>query len=70
MSLLKDFSLSSLTAGFVAVLVGYTSSAVIIFQAAAAAGASQAEVTSWFFALGIGMGVSTLGLSLYYKPRS
>lgn len=67
MTLLKDFSLSSLTAGFVAVLVGYTSSAVIIFQAAAAAGATQAEVTSWFFALGIGMGLSTLGLSLYYK---
>ncbi|QEW08666.1 benzoate/H(+) symporter BenE family transporter [Nitrincola iocasae] len=64
---MKDFSLSSITAGFVAVLVGYTSSAVIIFQAAAAAGASQAEVTSWFFALGIGMGLSTLGLSLYYK---
>lgn len=67
MALLKDFSPSSITAGFVAVLVGYTSSAVIIFQAAAAAGASQAEVTSWFFALGIGMGLSTLGLSLYYR---
>ncbi|MCD8512513.1 MAG: benzoate/H(+) symporter BenE family transporter [Nitrincola sp.] len=67
MSLLKDVSLSSFTAGFIAVLVGYTSSAVIIFQAAAAAGATQAEVTSWFFALGIGMGLSTLGLTLYYK---
>lgn len=67
MHLIKDFSLSSITAGFVAVLVGFTSSAVIIFQAAAAAGASQAEVTSWFFALGIGMGLSTLGLTLCYR---
>lgn len=67
MSLLKDFSLSSITAGFVAVLVGYTSSAVIIFQAAAAAGASTAEVASWFFALGIGMAITTIGLSLRYQ---
>ncbi|RAU16989.1 hypothetical protein DN062_15350 [Nitrincola tibetensis] len=65
--LFKDFSLSTLTSGFVAILVGYTSSAVIIFQAAASAGASTAEVTSWFFALGIGMGISTLGLTLYYR---
>ncbi|MEC9482270.1 MAG: benzoate/H(+) symporter BenE family transporter, partial [Halomonas sp.] len=36
----RDMSPSSLTAGFVAVLVGYTSSAAIIFQAAEAAGAS------------------------------
>ncbi|MGL5285136.1 MAG: benzoate/H(+) symporter BenE family transporter, partial [Aeromonas sp.] len=34
------FSLSHLSAGFMAVLVGYTSSVVIIFQAAAAAGAN------------------------------
>jgi len=40
------FNLSHLSAGFVAVLVGYTSSAVIIFQAAAAAGASTAEISS------------------------
>lgn len=63
----KLFSLSHFSAGFVAVLVGYTSSAVIIFQAAAAAGASAAEISSWLWALGIGMAVTTTGLSLYYR---
>ncbi|RTE66164.1 benzoate transporter BenE [Amphritea opalescens] len=61
------FSLSHISAGFVAVLVGYTSSAVIIFQAAAAAGASAAEMSSWLWALGIGMGLTSIGLSLYFR---
>lgn len=54
-------------AGFVAVLVGYTSSAAIIFQAAAAAGATPAQIGGWLSALGIAMGVTSLGLSLYYR---
>lgn len=61
------FSLSHLSAGFIAVLVGYTSSAAIIFQAAAAAGASQAEISSWMWALGIGMGLTCIGFSLRYR---
>jgi benzoate membrane transport protein len=60
-------SLSHISAGFVAVLVGYTSSAVIIFQAAEAAGAGEVEVSSWLWALGIGMGLTSIGLSLYYR---
>jgi benzoate membrane transport protein len=63
----KNISLSNMTAGFVAVMVGYTSSVVIIFQAAAAAGASSAQVSSWLLALGVGMAVSSIGLSLYYR---
>ncbi|UQC73266.1 benzoate transporter [Lelliottia sp. AC1] len=54
-------------AGFVAVLVGYASSAAIIWQAAAAAGATPQQIAGWMTALGIGMGVSTLALSLWYK---
>jgi benzoate membrane transport protein len=54
-------------AGFVAVLVGYASSATIIWQAAAAAGASAQQIAGWMTALGIGMGVSTLALSWWYK---
>ncbi len=61
------FNLSRLSAGFIAVLVGYTSSAVIIFQAASAVGASQGEISSWLWALGIGMGVTCISLSLYYR---
>ncbi|PPY04811.1 benzoate transporter, partial [Cronobacter sakazakii] len=54
-------------AGFVAVLVGYASSAAIIWQAAAAAGATPAQTAGWMTMLGIGMGVSTLALSLWYR---
>lgn len=67
MSLARDFSLSAVVAGFVTVLVGFTSSAVIVFQAANAAGAGPAEIASWMWALGLGMGVTCIGLSLRYK---
>ena len=60
-------SLSLVTAGFVTVLVGVTSSAAIVFQAARAAGAGQAETASWMLALGIGMGATCIGLSLRYR---
>ncbi len=61
------FSISHVSAGFIAVLVGYTSSAAIVFQAAAAAGATPAEISSWLWALGIGMAATCIGLSLYFK---
>ena len=60
-------ALSHIAAGFVAVLVGYTSSVAIIFQAAMAAGASPQELASWMWALGIGMGATCIGLSLYFR---
>jgi len=56
-----------LAAGFIAVLVGYTSSAAIVFQAAHAAGATPAQQASWLWALGLGMGVTCIGLSLRYR---
>jgi benzoate membrane transport protein len=61
---LSDLSLSAVVAGFVAVLVGFTSSVVIVFAAAQALGATPAQATSWMWALGIGMGVTSIGLSL------
>lgn len=61
------FKLSHLSSGFIAVLVGYSSSVAIIFQAANAAGATPAELASWMWALGIGMGATCIGLSLAYK---
>lgn len=57
----------AILAGFVAVLVGYASSAAIIWQAAAAAGASAQQIVYWMTALGFGMGISTLALSWWYK---
>jgi benzoate membrane transport protein len=67
MSLLRDLSLSAVVAGFVTVLVGFTSSAVIVFQAANALGAGAAEIASWMWALGLGMGVTCIVLSLRYR---
>lgn len=67
MRLLRDFSLSAVVAGFVTVLVGFTSSAVIVIQAAQALGASGAEVGSWIWALGLGMGLTCILLSLRYR---
>lgn len=64
---LQDLTFSAVIAGFVAVLVGYTSSAAIIFQAAEAAGASVAQIGGWLSMLGLGMGVTSIGLSLYYR---
>jgi benzoate membrane transport protein len=58
---------SSIVAGFITVLVGYTSSAAIVFQAAQAAGATAAELASWMTVLGIGMGLTCIGLSLRYR---
>jgi benzoate membrane transport protein len=65
--MLKDVSLPATVAGFVAVLVGFTSSVVIVFQAAAALGATPAQTTSWIWALGLGMGLTSAGLSLWYR---
>ncbi len=48
-------------------LVGYASSAAIIWQAAAAAGADAAQIAGWMTALGLAMGVSTLVLTLWRK---
>ncbi len=63
----NSFHLPAIAAGFVAVLVGYTGSAVIIFQAAGAVGATSEQIGSWMMALGFGMGITTIGLSLRYK---
>ena len=57
MQFFKDFSLSALSAGFVAVLVGVTSSVALVFQAAQAFGATPAQISSWMWALGWGIGL-------------
>lgn len=67
MRLLRDVSLSAVSAGLVTVLVGFASSAVIVFQAAHALGASEAELGSWLLSLGWGMGLTCIGLSWYYR---
>ncbi len=67
MRVLRDASFSAIVAGFVTVLVGFTSSAVIVFQAAHALGATPEEIGSWMCALGLGMGATCILLSLRYR---
>jgi benzoate membrane transport protein len=67
MSFRDYFHLPAIAAGFISVLVGLTSSAVIVFQAAKAAGATPEQIGSWMIALGFGMVITTIGLSLRYR---
>ncbi|NKI96334.1 benzoate membrane transport protein [Rhizobacter sp. SG703] len=60
-------SLSAFVAGFVAVLVGFTSSVAIVFSAAQALGAGPAEISSWMWALGLGMGLCSVLPSLWLR---
>ena len=54
MRFFNDLNASAFTAGFVAVLVGFTSSVAIVFQAALAFNATPAQIASLMWALGIG----------------
>ena len=67
MRFFRDLSASSATAGVVAVLVAYSSSVAIVFQAARAFGATPAQVASWMWALGLGMGLCTALPSLLLR---
>jgi len=64
---LADTSPSAVVAGFIAMLTGYTSSLVLMFQAGQAAGLTNAQISSWIWALSIGMAVCSIGLSLRYR---
>jgi benzoate membrane transport protein len=63
----RDVSPSTVVAGFVAVLVGFTSSVAIVFAAAQALGANTAQTASWLWALGLGMAATSIGLSWRYR---
>ncbi|WP_296248453.1 benzoate/H(+) symporter BenE family transporter [Pseudomonas sp. UBA4194] len=64
---LADTSISAMVAGFIAMLTGYTSSLVLMFQAGQAAGLTSGQISSWIWALSIGMAVCNIGLSLRYR---
>ncbi|WP_443218190.1 benzoate/H(+) symporter BenE family transporter [Pseudomonas sp. Gutcm_11s] len=64
---LADSSPSAVVAGFVAALTGYTSTLVLMFQAGQAASLSAEQISSWLWALSIGMAICTIGLSLRYR---
>lgn len=63
----SGFTLPMVVSGFVAVLVGYSSTGAIIYQVAQAAGASPLQIGGWLSMIGIAMGIASLGLSLLYR---
>ncbi|CZT29933.1 benzoate/H(+) symporter BenE family transporter [Pseudomonas cerasi] len=64
---LTDSSPSAVVAGFIAMMTGCTSWLVLIFQAGQAAGLSSVQISSWLWALFMGMAVCSIGLSLRYR---
>ena len=67
MSFFRDLSLAAVVTGFVVVLVGFTSTGALVFQAAQSLSATQAQINSWMWALGLGMGLASIIPSLIYK---
>ena len=67
MRFFKDLSPSAVVAGFVTVLVGLTSSIAIVFQAAQSFGATPAQLSSWVWAIGIGVGLTCWLPSLWWR---
>lgn len=64
---LQDFSIPAVFAGFITFLIGISVSAVLVIQAAQLLGATAEQITSWFWALGLGIGLSGLILSWKFK---
>jgi benzoate membrane transport protein len=62
-----DASFSAFVAGVVVVLVGMTSSAVLIYQAASSFGLDARGAGSWLGALCLAVGVLSFALSLHYR---
>jgi benzoate membrane transport protein len=63
----KDWSISAIAAGFLAVLLSYSGPAVIFFQAADVAHVSGEMVASWIWGISIGAAVSGIFLSWALK---
>ena len=62
-----SLQLSHLAAGFTSVIVGYSSSVLIVIEAARQAGVSESQLISWLLVLGLAMGLSTLYFSWRFK---
>lgn len=63
----KDLSLPAVFAGFITFLIGISVSSVLVIQAGQVLGANQAQISSWFWALGLSIGLSGLILSWKFK---
>lgn len=66
-SMAKDFSISAVVAGLIAVTVSYAGPAVIIFQASNVAHLTMPQLSSWIWAISIGSGVTGVLLSWWFR---
>ncbi len=64
---LPDFTIPAVFAGFITFLIGISVSSVLVIQAAQVLGANSAQISSWFWALGLSIGLSGLFLSWKFK---
>ncbi|WP_394189419.1 benzoate/H(+) symporter BenE family transporter [Pseudoalteromonas atlantica] len=64
---LSDQLLNRITAGLVAVIIGFTSSIALIYQVVIVLGGTPDLVASWVLMLGLAMGGTSIALSYYYK---
>lgn len=67
MQLHRDWSVSAVTAGFLAVLISYAGPLAIFFQAAQSAEISPSMMTSWVWAISLGAASTGIGLSLWLR---
>ena len=63
----RSLSLSSISAGLVAMLIGCSGPLILVVQASQNAGFSDAQLSSWIWGLTMGTGVASLSMSLYYR---
>ena len=63
----RDFSVSALTAGFLAVLISYSGPLLIFFQAGQSAGVSPAMMASWVWGISIGAALAGIVLSWWLR---
>jgi benzoate membrane transport protein len=66
-SLVRDFSASAVSAGFLAVLVSYCGPLLIFYQAAQSAQVSSEVFSSWVWGISMGAGVAGIALSAWLK---
>lgn len=66
-ALWRDLSVSAVVAGFIAVAVSYAGPMVVVLAAASAGGLSDAQTTSWVWAISIGSGTVSLVASAWTR---
>lgn len=64
---LNDISGSAIGAGFLAVIVSYAGPLLIYLSAAETMGISKDGFSSWVFAISVAAGLSSIGLSLWFR---